>query len=56
MEALIMFSKTLLKILKKKYKNIKFTYLFSPPFRKLTLKEIQNIHKEINKSKVDNCS
>ena len=42
-----------IKNIKKKYKNIKFTYLFSPPFRKLTLKEIQNIHKEINKSKLD---
>ena len=42
-----------IKNIKKKYKNIKFTYLFSPPFRKLTLKEIKNIHKEINKSKID---
>ena len=41
------------KNIKNKYKNIKFTYLFSPPFRKLTLKEIKNIHKEINKSKID---
>jgi N-acetylglucosaminyldiphosphoundecaprenol N-acetyl-beta-D-mannosaminyltransferase len=39
--------------IKKKYKNIKFTYLFSPPFRKLSLKEEKNIHKEINKSKID---
>ena len=42
-----------IKNIKKKYKNIKFTYLFSPPFRKLSLKEVKNIHKEINKSKVD---
>ena len=40
-----------IKNIKKKYKNIKFTYLFSPPFRKLSIKEIKNIHKEINKSK-----
>ena len=42
-----------IKNIKKKYKNIKFTYLFSPPFRKLTLKEVKNIHKEINKSNLD---
>jgi N-acetylglucosaminyldiphosphoundecaprenol N-acetyl-beta-D-mannosaminyltransferase len=42
-----------IKNIKKEYNNIKFTYLFSPPFRKLSLKEVKNIHKEINKSKVD---
>jgi len=42
-----------IKNIKKKYKNIKFTYLFSPPFRKLNPKEVKNIHKEINKSKLD---
>jgi len=41
------------KNIKKKYKNIKFTYLFSPPFRKLSIKEVKKIHKEINKSKID---
>lgn len=45
--------KKFIKNIKKKYKNIKFTYLFSPPFRKLSIKEIKNIQKEINKSKVD---
>jgi N-acetylglucosaminyldiphosphoundecaprenol N-acetyl-beta-D-mannosaminyltransferase len=45
--------KKFIKNIKKKYKNIKFTYLFSPPFRKLSLKEVKNIQKEINKSKVD---
>ena len=42
-----------IKNIKKKYKNIKFNYLFSPPFRKLSLKEVKNIHKQINKSKID---
>jgi N-acetylglucosaminyldiphosphoundecaprenol N-acetyl-beta-D-mannosaminyltransferase len=42
-----------IKNIKKKYKKIKFTYLFSPPFRKLSLKETNNICKEINKSRVD---
>tara|TARA_B100001109_G_scaffold160796_1_gene130884 strand:- start:198 stop:956 length:759 start_codon:yes stop_codon:yes gene_type:complete len=42
-----------IKNIKKKYKNIKFTYLFSPPFRKLSIKEVKKIHKEINKSKID---
>ena len=42
-----------IKNIKKKYKNIKFTYLFSPPFRKLSINEVKNIHKEINKSKLD---
>ena len=45
--------KKFIKNIKKKYKNIKFTYLFSPPFRKLSLKEVKNIQIEINKSKVD---
>jgi len=45
--------KDFIKNMKKKYTKIKFTYLFSPPFRKLSLKEVKNIHKEINKSKVD---
>lgn len=39
--------------IKKKYKKIRFTYLFSPPFRKLNNKEINKIQKEINKSKID---
>ena len=42
-----------IKKIKKKYKKIKFTYLFSPPFRKLSFKEINDIRKKINKSKVD---
>ena len=41
------------KNLKKKYKKIKFTYLFSPPFRKLTLNEIKDIQTKINKSNID---
>ena len=42
-----------IKNIKKKYKNIKFTYLFSPPFRKLSIKEKKNIQKKINKLQVD---
>ena len=42
-----------IKRIKKKYKTIKFSYLFSPPFRKLTTKEKTKIQKEINKSKID---
>ena len=42
-----------IKNIKKKYNNIKFTYLFSPPFRKLRVEEKKNIQKKINKSKVD---
>lgn len=41
------------KNLKKKYKKIKFTYLFSPPFRNLTLNEIKDIQTKINKSNID---
>lgn len=42
-----------IKNIKKKYNNIKFTYLFSPPFRKLRVKEKKDIQKKINKAKVD---
>lgn len=37
----------------KLYKNLKFNYSFSPPFRSLSLKENKNIIKKINDSKVD---
>ena len=41
------------KNLKKKYKKINFTYLFSPPFRDLSSEEIKNIQKKINKSNIN---
>jgi N-acetylglucosaminyldiphosphoundecaprenol N-acetyl-beta-D-mannosaminyltransferase len=49
-------SKTQLKFiheLKKKYKKLKVVYKYSPPFRKLNQKELNNIHNKINKLKVD---
>jgi len=48
-------SKNLTKIknkLHKKYKNLKIKYLYSPPFRKLNLKEEIKIFKNIKKSKI----
>jgi len=39
--------------LKKKYKKLKIVYKYSPPFKKLNQKELNLIHKDINKSKVD---
>ena len=42
-----------IKKIKLKYKDVKFSYLFSPPFRKLSLKEIKNIQVKINKSKIN---
>ena len=49
-------SKNLSKIktkLKKKYRNLKINYLYSPPFRKLSLKEEIKVFKDIKKSKID---
>jgi len=49
-------SKNLRKIktkLHKKYKNLKINYLYSPPFRKLSLKEEIKVFKDIKKSKID---
>ncbi len=45
--------KKFVKNIKKKYKKIKFTYLFSPPFKNLNNREKRKIQIEINKSKVD---
>ena len=45
--------KKFVKNIKKKYKKIKFTYLFSPPFKKLNNYEKRKIQIAINKSKVD---
>ena len=42
-----------IKNIKKKYIKIKFKYLYSPPFRKLSIKEKNTIQKKINKSKID---
>ena len=39
--------------LKKKYKNLNIVYKYSPPFKKLNQKELNLIHREINKSQVD---
>jgi N-acetylglucosaminyldiphosphoundecaprenol N-acetyl-beta-D-mannosaminyltransferase len=39
--------------IKKRYKKIRFDFLYAPPFRKMSLKEKKKIQKEINKSKVD---
>ena len=39
--------------IKKKYKKIKFKYLYSPPFRKISNIEKNKICKSINKSKID---
>ena len=38
--------------LKKKYKKLQIKYSYSPPFRKLSLKEEKKVLKEINKSKI----
>ena len=38
---------------KKKYKSLKFNYLCSPPFRKLSTNEKKKIIKDINKSRID---
>jgi len=49
-------SKNLSKIktkLNKKYNNLKINYLYSPPFRKLSIKEEIKIFKKIQKSKID---
>jgi len=49
-------SKNLSKIktkLTKKYRNLKINYLYSPPFRKLSLKEELKVLKDIKKSKID---
>lgn len=49
-------SKNLSKIktkLHKKYKNLKINYLYSPPFRKLSLKDEIKVFKDIKKSKID---
>ena len=49
-------SKNLSKIktkLNKKYKNLKINYLYSPSFRKLSIKEEIKIFKDIKKSKID---
>ena len=45
--------KNFIKELKKKYKKLKIVYQYSPPFKKLYQKELNLIHKDINKSKVD---
>ena len=37
----------------KKYKSLKFNYLYSPPFRNLTVSEKKKVTKDINKSKID---
>ena len=39
--------------LKKKFKQLRIEYKFSPPFRKLNLKEDKKIISDINKSKID---
>ena len=37
----------------KKYRNLKINYLYSPPFRELSIKEEIKIFKDIKKSKID---
>ena len=39
--------------LKKKYKKLQIKYIYSPPFRKLSLKEELKVLKDIKKSKID---
>ena len=39
--------------LNRKYNNLKLNYLYSPPFRKLSLKEEIKVFKDIKKSKID---
>ena len=46
------FRQDFIKNIKKKYKNIKFTYLFSPPFRKLSLKEKKIFKKKLINQKL----
>ena len=45
--------KKFIRKIKKKYKKIRFDFLYAPPFRKMSVEEKKKIHKEINKSKVD---
>ena len=37
----------------KKYNNLKINYLYSPPFKKLSLRKEEKIFRDINKSKID---